>query len=293
MGEVIFPNIGIYINKIDRVAFRIFGFEIYKYGLVICVGALLGVALCLYEAKRSKQNADIYSDFAFIALLSGIVGARLYYLVFYEGSILDFFKFREGGLAIYGGVLAGFIAGLIFARVKKINFLTFADTVMPSIYVGQIFGRWGNFFNREAFGSYTNGLLAMGYDVNTVAGAKVVGNTVVYNSAVYPLVTYSGTNYIMVHPTFLYESLWNLLSLVVVLFYRAHDFKHFKKQKGDVMALYFILYGFGRFFTESLRTDQLKFLGLPVSMLLSLLLFVAGVIFMIVIRIRNSRKKEV
>ena len=262
--DIIFPNLGIGIESLDRVAFSIFGFNIYWYGIFICFGALIGVKLCMKEAERTGQDKDIYMDFVFWCLLSGIVGARLYYLVFHGDSLLDFFAIRNGGLAIYGGVLGGLIAGIIYSRVKKVCFPKFADTIIMSVLCGQIVGRWGNFFNREAFGRATKSLFSMCYKISDVGGARLMGDYVKYNDATYPVTVIGGTNYIQVHPTFLYESMWNLCLLIALFVFRKH-----KRFDGELTLFYLAGYGTGRFLIESLRTDQLEVFGIPVSMLVA------------------------
>ncbi|HAG04438.1 MAG TPA: prolipoprotein diacylglyceryl transferase [Lachnospiraceae bacterium] len=283
MGEIVFPNLGIVIEKLDRTAFSLFGLNIYWYGIFIAFGAFLGVLLCTKEAKRTGQNENLYLDFACYGLVFGIIGARIYYLLFHEGSLVNFFKIREGGLAIYGGIIAGVIACVVYTKIKKVNLFKFTDTAAMSMLVGQIFGRWGNFFNREAFGSYTNSLFAMAYDVKTVGGAELKNGIIMYNNAEYPVTMLGNTAYIQVHPTFLYESVWNLCLLAIMFLYRKH-----KKFEGELSLMYFIGYGIGRFLIESLRTDQLMFFGMPVSMLLSGIFVIAAVTMEIVLRKRHS-----
>ena len=183
MGEIVFPNLGIHIDTLDRVAFKLFGFEIYWYGILIGLGALGGILLAVHEAKRTGQDPDTYTDFAFWGIICGVVGARLYYLIFHSGSVIDFFKIREGGLAIYGGIIGGVLSAVIYTKVKKIPFTLFADTAVTSLYVGQIFGRWGNFFNREAFGRFTNSLFALCYRLDTVPGAELTNGSILSNNA--------------------------------------------------------------------------------------------------------------
>ena len=277
MGDIYFPHLGISIDSLSRVAFKIGSFNIYWYGIFIALGALLGIILCLNEAKRTGQSQDIYSDFAFIAIICGICGARIYYLIFHGDSILDFFKFRDGGLAIYGGVIGGILAALVYCKIKNINFFKLADTCVMSVLIGQIFGRWGNFFNTEAFGRYTDSLFAMALRADQVDGLKITGDTALYQGhAEYPVTVFDGINYIQVHPTFLYECLWNICLFIILFYFRKH-----KKFEGQLMAMYFIGYGFGRFLIESLRTDQLLILGIPVSMLVSAFLVVIGIVFAI------------
>ena len=285
MGDIYFPHLGINIDSLNRVAVKLGSFNIYWYGIFIALGALLGVALCLKEAKRTGQSQDIYSDFAFIAIICGICGARIYYLIFHGDSLLDFFKFRNGGLAIYGGVIGGLLAAVVFSKLRKINFFTLADTCIMSVLVGQIFGRWGNFFNREAFGRYTDSLFAMALKAEQVSGLKLNGSTAVYQGhAEYPVTIFNGINYIQVHPTFLYECVWTICLFTLLFLLRKH-----KKFEGQLFAIYFIGYGLGRFFIESLRTDQLLILGIPVSMLVSAFLVLCG--FVLILFLKKFQKK--
>lgn len=277
--DVIFPNLGIKIESLNRVAFSLFGFNVYWYGVFICLGAMLGVALCFKEAERTGQNKDLYSDFVLWCLLSGIAGARIYYLIFHGDSLLNFFAIRDGGLAIYGGIIGGFLAAVAYCKIKNINFPLFADTVIMSVLCGQILGRWGNFFNREAFGKATNSLFTMCYKISQVGGAERVGDVVHYNNAIYPVVTIDSVDYIGVHPTFLYESFYNLILLVFLLIYRKH-----KRFNGEIALFYFTFYGIGRFIIESIRTDQLMIFNVPVSMIvasLSAVVTIAIEVFMI------------
>lgn len=285
MGDIYFPHLGISIDSLNRVAFKIGSFNIYWYGIFIAFGTLLGIFLCLKEAKRTGQSQDIYSDFAFIAIIFGVCGARIYYLIFHGDSILDFFKFRDGGLAIYGGVIGGALATLIFSKIRNINFFKLADTCIMSVLLGQIFGRWGNFFNREAFGRYTDSLFAMALKTEQVNGLVLNGEKAIYQGhAYYPITVFNEINYIQVHPTFLYECIWNICLLIIMFFTRKH-----KKFEGQLLSMYFIGYGLGRFFIESLRTDQLLIFGLPVSMIVSAILIFIGLLTLIVSKkLRNT-----
>ncbi len=272
MGDIYFPHLNIHIENLDRVAFSPFGFNIYWYGIFFATGAILGILLALREAKRTGQSTDMYSDFAFISIISGICCARLYYLIFHGDSILEFFKFRDGGLAIYGGIIGGVLAALIFSHIKKIRLLTLGDTCILGVLTGQIFGRWGNFFNREAFGRYTDSLFAMALKTDTVGSLAVKGNEAVYmDKAVYPITVFGGMDYIQVHPTFLYECVWNIMLFILLFSMRKH-----KKFEGQLVAMYCIGYGVGRFFIESLRTDQLMLGPVPVSMIVSAVLVAVG-----------------
>lgn len=276
--DIYFPNLGISIEHMDRVAFTIFGFDVYKYGAIICFGVILGIALVIYRAKRSGQDPDMYTDYVFWGILFGVLGARCYYMIFHAGTLKGFFEIRSGGLAIYGGIIGAVLALIVYTRIKKYPLLLFTDTAVTSLVLGQLIGRWGNFANREAFGGPTESLFTMAYKASQVPGLEITDSTsALYNGyAVYPLHNLNGTDYIWVHPTFLYESCWNLLLLILLLVLSRH-----KKFDGQLTAIYFIGYGIGRFIIESMRTDQLLIFGIPVSMLLSAILTAAGICFMI------------
>ncbi|MDE6938840.1 MAG: prolipoprotein diacylglyceryl transferase, partial [Lachnospiraceae bacterium] len=224
------------------------------------------------EAKRPGQHAEDDYDLAIYAVLFAISGGRIYYVVgswdMYKDQLLSIFNIRQGGLAIYGGVIAAVITVIIFARIKKLSAPLLMDTAGLGLVAGQMIGRWGNFFNREAFGEYTDGLLAMRLPVDAVRGSDITKMMREH------METVEGVSYIQVHPTFLYESLWCLLILVLLLVYRRH-----KKFNGEVFLLYLAGYGFGRFWIERLRTDQLLLpgIGFPVSQLLAGVLVVVSV----------------
>ncbi len=274
MPEIWFPNLGIEISELSRVAFTVFGKEIYLYGIFIGLGVLGGIFLMLHEAKRTGQSEDMYLDFALYAIIIAIIGARLYYVAFtwesYSDDWTKIFAIREGGLAIYGGVIAGALTALVYSKIKKVDFFVMADTAVPSLIFGQMVGRWGNFFNKEAFGEYTESLFAMRYQLSQVRLSDVSENTLANLQMV------NGVEYIQVHPTFLYESVWNL-AVLLVLFYVARH----KKFKGQVMGLYFLGYGLGRVWIEGLRTDQLMVGDFAVSQVLSAVLVVVAIVFMI------------
>lgn len=287
--DIYFPHLGINIDHMDRVAFNIFGFDVYKYGAIICIGVILAIIVVSKEAKRTKQDPDIYIDFTFWGILAGVIGARLYYLVFYEGSIKDFFAIRDGGLAIYGGIIAAVIAIIIYTRIKKVPLLLFTDTAAMSLLIGQILGRWGNLVNREAFGRATECVFALAYKAEQVSGLVINGNNGIYEgSATYPLHTLNNVKYIWVHPTFLYESCWNFVLLIIIFIMSRH-----KKFDGQLTATYFLGYGVGRFFIESLRTDQLKIGGIPVSMLVSALLAGISLTYLVFKLVTTKKHKAV
>ena len=261
--EINFPNLGIYLDHVGK-NISIFGFSIAYYGIVIVTGMMIAIWIAQREAKRTGQNPEQYLDLAMIGIAAGILGARIYYVIFawdyYKDDLLSIFNIRQGGLAIYGGIIGACIAVVIYSRKKKQNFSLLMDTASMSIVFGQIMGRWGNFFNREAFGDYTNNLFAMQLPVSAVRANEITQKMWDH------VVTVNGVEYVQVHPTFLYESLWNVGVLLFLFWFRKR-----KKFNGEVFLMYLIGYGLGRIWIEGLRTDQLLLpvVGLPVSQLLS------------------------
>ena len=261
--EINFPNLGIYLDHVGK-SISIFGFSIAYYGIVIVTGMMIAIWIAQREAKRTGQNPEQYLDLAMIGIAAGILGARIYYVIFawdyYKDDLLSIFNIRQGGLAIYGGIIGACIAVVIYSRKKKQNFSLLMDTASMSIVFGQIMGRWGNFFNREAFGDYTNNLFAMQLPVSAVRANEITQKMWDH------VVTVNGVEYIQVHPTFLYESLWNVGVLLFLFWFRKR-----KKFNGEVFLMYLIGYVLGRIWIEGLRTDQLLLpvVGLPVSQLLS------------------------
>ncbi len=279
MPEIWFPHLGIEIKQLSRVIFQIFGYDIYWYGVIIGSGVLIALALAVQEAKRTQQNPENYVDIALFGVIFSVIGARLYYVIFswkfYVNEPLKIFALREGGLAIYGGIIAGIITVIVYTKIKNLNFWLVADTAAPSLLLGQIIGRWGNFFNREAFGGYTDNIFAMRYlkeQVHNIA-PSVLEKVVIVN----------GVEYIQVHPTFLYESMWNM-GVFVLLFI----LKKKKKFDGEIFGLYLLGYACGRVWIEGLRTDQLKIANIAVSQLLSALLIVGAVVLL---WYRNNKSK--
>jgi len=265
-----FPNLGIHLEHVGKTI-SVFGFEIAYYGIVIGLSVVAGILMASHLAKKSGQDPDIYYDLAIYAVIISVIGARMYYVIFswdsYKDDLLSIFNLREGGLAIYGGVIAAVITVAVYCKVKNLSFGVLADTACPGLILGQIMGRWGNFFNREAFGEYTDSLFAMRLPLDAVRSSDVTdmmrGNIEVLD----------GINYIQVHPTFLYESLWNVGVLLVMLWWRKY-----KKFDGQILLMYLFGYGVGRFWIEGLRTDSLMFFGtgLRVSQVLALLLVVVS-----------------
>lgn len=271
MPEIWFPNLGIEIDHLSRTAFTVFGQDIYWYGIFIGLGVILGVLLALHEAKRTGQNPDTYLDFIIYAMIIAIIGARLYYVIFswdfYSQHPEKIFAIREGGLAIYGGIIGGVLTAIVYSHLKKKSFWVMADTMAPSLILGQMLGRWGNFFNKEAFGGFTDNLFAMRYQFSQVRASDVTPD-ILQN-----LVTVNGVDYIQVHPTFLYESMWSLCVFIILLILQRK-----KKFDGQVCATYFFGYALGRVWIEGLRTDQLCIGNVPVSQALSAVLIIASVV---------------
>lgn len=284
--NISFPNLGIYLENVGK-SIEVFGFEIAFYGIIIGIGVMAGILMAAREAKRTGQNPETYYDLALYAVVLSVIGARVYYVVFswdqYKNDLLSVFNIRQGGLAIYGGVIAAVITVYVYGRVKKISFAKLADTAVLGLILGQIIGRWGNFFNREAFGEYTNNLFAMRLPLDAVRSSDVTELMMEHVEML------EGTAYIQVHPTFLYESLWNLGVLLFLLWWRKH-----KKFEGEVFLLYLFGYGVGRFWIEGLRTDQLLIpgAGLPVSQVLAAVLVVISAVTIFILRRKKGELPE-
>ncbi|SFR95669.1 prolipoprotein diacylglyceryl transferase [Anaeromicropila populeti] len=278
--EVSFPNLGIYLDNVVS-GFKVFGFEIAFYGIIITLGMIGGYLVSEWQAKRTGQDAEMYLDFALYAIVLSVIGARVYYVIFswneFADEPLKVFNTRTGGLAIYGGVIAGILTAIIYTRLKKVSFWLVADTACVGLLTGQIIGRWGNFFNKEAFGSYTDNLFAM-----RLPWDEAVLH--MSNKSAAELMQYVENGYIQVHPTFLYESVWNLIVLILILLYTKH-----KTFDGELFFLYIGGYGLGRLWIEGLRTDQLILWGttIPVSQLLAGIMIVCAVFCILY----NRRKK--
>jgi len=270
-----FPHLGIFLSDVgDHIS--VFGFDIAFYGIIIGIGILAGLLVAVDGAKRTGQNPDTYYDLVIYAVIFSIIGARIYYVVFswgmYKDDLKSILNLRQGGLAIYGGVIAAIITVIVFAKIKKLSAPLIFDTAGLGLVTGQMIGRWGNFFKREAFGEYTDSLFAMKLPVDAVRSSDITELMREHEEVV------DGVSYIQVHPTFLYESLWCMMILILLLLYRRH-----KKFDGEVFLLYLFGYGLGRAWIEGLRTDQLLIPGtvLPVSQILAGVIVVvsAGLIF--------------
>lgn len=276
-----FPNLHIFLEDVGK-NIMIGDFAIAYYGIVIACGMMGGVFLATYIAKKSGQNPDHYYDVAIYGIIFALIGARLYYVAFkweyYSQSLLRILNVREGGLAIYGGVIAAVITVFVYSRIKKLEFGLVLDTAGPGLILGQCVGRWGNFFNREAFGGYTNNLFAMQLPVSAVRNSDITTELREH------IMVVDGISYIQVHPTFLYESLWNMCLLILLLIYWKH-----RKFNGEVFLLYLFGYGVGRFWIESLRTDQLLLpvIGYPASKALAACMIIGSLVWII-----QERKKQ-
>lgn len=303
MYEIRFPHLGITLkNVLD--GFSIGGFEIRFYGVIIAIGFILAYVLVSKEAKRTNQNPEMYLDYMLWLVIPAILGARIYYVLFslndyivkgksWKEILFSMINIRGGGLAIYGGVIAGIIVLFVFARKRKVSPLLMLDTCCMGLLVGQILGRWGNFFNREAFGDYTDSLFAMAIPADWFGGknyllARVNNGNITKEMLDHVLIA-DGKEFIQVHPTFLYESVWNLIVLLIIFTYRRK-----KKFDGELFAMYLWGYGLGRVWIEALRTDSLMLPGLnfKVSQLLATLCVVGASIFIIYKRIQLSKSNQ-
>lgn len=272
--EIWFPHLGIQIRKLNPIAFHVFSIPVYWYGLIIGLGVLAGLFVATQEAKRTGQKPEDYLDFLMYALVASIIGARLYYVAFswdqYKNDLLKIFATREGGLAIYGAVIAAVIVGVFYTRAKKLDFWVLADTAAPGLILGQAIGRWGNFMNQEAFGGYTDSLFAMRLMKSNVFDVpqEVLNRIQIFDNI----------EYIQVHPTFLYESIWNTGVFLFLIWYRRR-----KKFTGEVFMMYLLGYALGRVWIEGLRTDQLLIAhtAIPISQVVAGLSIIFAIIFII------------
>ena len=276
-----FPHLGIYLPNVGKTI-SVLGFDIAYYGITIAIAMIVGISIALHEAKRTGQNQDTYLDLLMLTMLTSVLGARIYYVIFswdnYKDNLGEILNIRNGGLAIYGGIIAGVITVFIYSKIKKMKFLQIADTVCMGLAAGQIIGLWCNLFNREEFGEYTNNLLAMQLPVSAVRENEIT--SAMWNH----VVTIGGVEYIQVHPTFLYEGLWNFMVLLFLFWFRKR-----KKFEGELFFCYLAGYGVGRFWIESLRTDQLLLPGIhvPVSQMLSAVLVIVSLSVIICKRRKN------
>lgn len=253
----------------NRVAFNIFGFNVYYYSLFILFGVIVAYFLITREAKKQGLEKEFTSDLIFYTLLIGILGARIYYCIFnlnyYINNPSEILKIYNGGLAIHGGVIAGLIFVYFYTKKKKVNFIKVLDIVAPAVIIAQCFGRWGNFFNQEAHGGIT-----------TLETLKNIHIPEFIIKGMY----ISGKYY---YPTFFFESIWCLIGFIILMIIR----KNKKIILGIQIGFYFIWYGIGRFFIESLRTDSLMLFNLKMAQIVSIIEIIIGIIIIIM----NRKKK--
>lgn len=257
---VAFPGLGLEFN-INPVAFSLFGKDVYWYGIIIAFGLILAVFFCSYLGKKDNFPKDTVLDIVLFATPVAVICARLYYVIFsfssYKDNFADIFKIWEGGLAIYGGVIGAVLTAYIYCRVKKISFLKTVDVLIIGVMLGQAIGRWGNFVNKEAFGSLTN--------------------------LPWRMEIYDGVSKIAVHPTFLYESLWNAIGVIILYFINKR-----KKQNGETFFSYFVWYGVGRFFIETLRSDSLYLGHIKISQVVAVVTVIIGIIAIYKLRFKKD-----
>jgi len=262
MHPISFPELGLSFT-IDKQAFSIFGWPVYWYAILISIGFLLGIFLAYRNAGKFGIKSSDIIDLVLFLLPISIIGARLYYVVFswndFKDNLLNIFKIHQGGLAIYGGIIAALITTVLFAKKRKILVLDLLDLLAPYLALGQAIGRWGNFVNQEAYGAATNLPWRMQiFDQSTLS-------------------------YISVHPTFLYESLWNFALFAFLIWFRKR-----RKLSGEVLTLYLAFYGLGRCWIEGLRTDSLYLGPIRISQLVAGVCFIAFVIVFILRRVKRK-----
>lgn len=263
-----FPGLGIGEIVLDRVAFTLFGRDIYWYGILIAAAFLAAILYILKRCPQTGIDPDRAMDVLLGSIVGGIVGARAYYVIFswgsYKDNLPDIFKLWEGGLAVYGGIIGGFLVGYLMCRARKVPFLPMADATAGGIILGQAIGRWGNFINVEAFGSNTS--LPWGMAGQTIESylsrhqAELAAQGIIVDPSM------------PVHPTFFYESMWCLLGFLFLVWYLGR-----RRFDGEVVLLYFAWYGAGRSVIEGLRTDSLMLGSFRVSQMLAILLVAVSV----------------
>lgn len=282
MSSIIsFPGLGIHDLVISPIAFTLGPLEIRWYGVIIVLGMIAGFSYAAYRAKGCGLSLDDMLDYLLVALPLGIVCARLYYVIFYNDgsydSFYDVIAVWNGGLAIYGGIIGGLLGIFLVARHKKTNLFTVLDCFAPGVLIGQIFGRWGNFFNAEAYGSLEKIVFPFIGEITTPCFEN--------NYVLRMVIDNSSVGVITVHPTFLYESVWNLVGLLLLHLYFTH-----RRFDGEIVLMYFGWYGFGRFFIEGLRADSLMLGSFRVSQMLAFLLTVCSILLICLGR-RKAKQK--
>ncbi len=284
--------------EFSPVAFTVFGKEIYWYGVIIVVGMILSAVYAFWRAKKLGIKIDDMYDYAIFIIIFGVIGARAYYVLttlqtHQYKSFLDVIAVWNGGLAIYGGIIAGIITVIVVSKVKKIKILRVLDAIAPAVMIGQALGRWGNYLNQEAFGCNTTLPWGMkSWVVQSASSGNKLEGTVEYLTSNRASIEAQGMTVDpqgYVHPTFLYECLWNVIGFILINIL-------FKKRKfdGQMFLMYITWYGLGRAFIEMLRTDSLYIPGTPVriSMLVGFVCFIGGIAAMIVLGIRAKKDPE-
>ena len=283
--EIQFPHLG-WKFSIDPTAFSLFGFDIQWYGIIITLGLILALIYVLPRMKRFGLDSDRAIDAVIGGVIGGIIGARIYYVLMrwdeYKGDWKSIINTRQGGLAIYGGIIGALLVGLLICKIRKVKKLPMLDITALGLLIGQGIGRWGNFFNQEAFGTNTDSFLGMtgGTIQRTISDGMQMGGDM-YNN---------GLNMLWekpVHPCFFYESVWCLLGFVILAFWSKR-----RKYDGQIFLMYLAWYGAERFIVEGLRTDSLMLGNIRISQALSAVIFVASVILQIVFFIRRKRDPE-
>lgn len=280
MFHIQFPKLGLNFT-VNRIAFSLFGIDVYWYGLIIAVGCVLMMLVAFNLAERRKINTDKMVDVIIVSSIAAIIGARIYYVAFgpikYD-SFWAMMNIRDGGIGIYGGVIAGLIVAVFACKWKKIDALEFCDVAASCFLLGQGIGRWGNFVNQEAFGSNTDNMFGMISEGTTRYLESVKDKLALQGVIVDPNMP--------VHPTFLYESVWCLIGFVLMIAYFNR-----KKFKGEMLCIYAIWYGFGRFFIEGLRTDSLATSGgIKTSQIIAVVTVVASIGIIVYNRVKQKNK---
>jgi phosphatidylglycerol:prolipoprotein diacylglycerol transferase len=250
MNSVSFPGFNLKF-EFSKIAFSIFGISIYKYAVCIVLGIVIALILCKFSKEKFNNTFEDVLDIFLFAIFAGIIGARLYFVIFnlkyFLSNPSQILNFRNGGLAIYGGLIVGILTAIIICRKKKIDVLNFLDYVIPFVALAQAIGRWGNFFNIEAYGSQTVSIFRMGIE--------------------------TANGYLEVHPVFLYESISNFLIFIFLRILQKN-----RKFNGEILLVYCMLYSFVRSFLEGLRIDSLMFFSFRISQILSIFIFIISLI---------------
>ena len=271
MFHVSFPGLGIENLPVNRTAFTIGSFSVYWYGILIAIGLLFAMLYAYFNAHRYDVDRNKLVDCVIVGIITSIIGARLYYVAFkwdyFSANPAKIIDIRDGGIAIYGAIIGALVGGLIVAKIKKQKFMPILDITMTGFLIGQAIGRWGNFFNQEAYGCETDSLFRM-ISENTIIDGKNVA----------------------VHPCFLYESVWCALGFLLLFIVN----RKFQKYHGQVFYLYLVWYGLERMVVEGLRTDSLYLpfqvfgYDIRVSQALSAVLVIVGIVLLVINRNNND-----